>query len=61
MENYKPLIFKILFAVGVIAIVGIIALGFLLYSEIKSRMVEMQSITLTECIPYISEAIEEQK
>ncbi|MEE0132376.1 MAG: methyl-accepting chemotaxis protein [Treponema sp.] len=61
MEKYKPLIFKILFAVGVIAIVGIIALGFLLYSEIKSRMVEMQSITLTECIPYISEAIEEEK
>ena len=61
MEKYKPLILKILLAVGVIAVAGIIALGFLLYSEIKSRMVEMQSITLTECIPYISEAIEEEK
>ena len=61
MEKYKPLILKILLAVGAIAVAGIITLGFLLYGEIKTRMVEMQSLTLTECVPYISEAIEEEK
>ena len=61
MEKYKPLTFKILLAVGIIAIVGILALGLLLYTEIKNRMVEMQSTTLTETIPYIPEAIEVQK
>ena len=61
MEKYRPLILKILISVGVITIVNIVVLGFTLYREIKSRMVEMQSTTLTESIPYIPEAIEAQK
>ena len=61
MEKYRPLILKILLAVGVISIVGIIALGLILYGEIKTQMVDMQSTTLTESIPYIPEAIEVQK
>ena len=61
MEKYRPLILKILLAVGIIAIVGIITLGLILYGEIKTQMVEMQSTTLTESIPYIPDAIQVQK
>ena len=61
MEKQKQLIFKILLTVGIIAIVGILTLGFILYYNIKDRMVEMQSTTLVECIDYIPNAIQAQK
>ena len=61
MEKQKHLTFKILLSVGIIAIVGILTLGFMLYHDIKDRMVEMQSTTLVECIDYIPNAIQAQK
>ena len=61
MEKEKKLIFKILLTVGIIATIGIVTLAFLLYFEIRNRMIEMQSTTLIESLHYLPDAIEEEK
>ena len=61
MEKQKHLIFKILLTVGIIATIGIVTLAFLLYFEIRNRMIEMQSTTLIESLHYLPDAIEGEK